>query len=113
MKYDHFLLLMLSHKKASEDLAQLFDMGFDLMGHKYDLSKPLNDILKATIESHYGEQGWEWVSWFTYESDYGQRDWSSESRPKSHGAEDEDGNPICHSFESLWEYLEKQHKLVY
>jgi len=63
-----------------------------------------------------------WVEWFIYESDYGQKDWSElptyrinedgkseliyEKGEIRFGAYDGDGNPICYSYESLWEYLE-------
>jgi hypothetical protein len=46
----------------------------------------------------YGEEGVDWFSWFCYENDYGQGGLE---------AWDENKNPICYSFESLWEYLEK------
>jgi hypothetical protein len=93
------------------------------MEGKYNLTHPFDLMLEASIESHYGKDGWEWVSWFIYESDYAQKDFSSTPtyvmnedgtgslvESSMYGATDENGNPICYSFESLWEYLEKEHK---
>jgi len=123
MTYAHFIQILLAYKKFWEDISSLHDLGFDLMEGKYNLTHPVNLIVHASIESHYGKDGWDWVSWFMYESDFGQKDWSVnnyitkedgnlEKKDSSDmfGAHDEDGNPICYSFESLWEYLEKHHK---
>ena len=126
MTYAHFLQILLAHKKFWEDISSLHDLGFDLMEGKYNLIHPMDLMLGASIESHYGKDGWDWVSWFIYESEYGQKDWSrvdtvetkeDGTREVVHktdevrfGAYDENQNPICYSYESLWEYLEKEHK---
>jgi hypothetical protein len=123
MEHIHFLTLLLGYKKFSEDISSLHDLGFDLMEGKYNLTHPIELMLAASIKSHYGEEGWGWVEWFIYESDYGQKDFSTAPtyrtkedgttevlESKIHGAEDKDGNPICYSYESLWEYLEKEYK---
>jgi len=77
MEHLHFLTLILGYKKFSEDISSLYDLGFDLMEGKYNLTHPVELILKVSIESHYGEGGWGWVEWFIYESDYGQKDFST------------------------------------
>lgn len=119
MLNSHFLKLLLGHKKFSEDISSLYDLGFDLMEGKYDLTHPVEQILEAGIKSHYGDEGWDLVSWFIYESDYGQKDFSTTSTYRTkedgtieltessiYGATDENGSPICYSYESLWEYLQ-------
>jgi hypothetical protein len=124
MTYSQFLQILLSHKKFSEDISSLYDIGFDLMDGKYNLSRPVETMLESSITSVYGNEGWEWVSWFIWESDYGQKDWSQTPtyernedgtgqlvESSIYGARDEDGNPICHSYVSLWEYLETNHKV--
>jgi hypothetical protein len=35
-----------------------------------------------------------------------------EKEKSKYGAHDENGNPICHSIKSTWEYLEKNHRVV-
>ena len=124
MTYSHFIQILLSYKKFSEDISSLYEIGFDLMEGKYKLTTPIEMLLRASIESHYGDQGWDWVSWFIWESDYGQKDFSvtptyltKEDGTNElvastvHGATDENGNPICYSYESLWEYLQENHKI--
>lgn len=124
MEYTYFVQILQNYKKFWEDISSLHDIGFDLMEGKYDLALPLEAIFKASIKSHYGTAGWEWVSWFAFESEFGEKDFSktpnlvkqedgkykSVEKTSKFGAHDEDGNPICYSFESLWEYLEKNHK---
>ena len=126
MTYPHFIQILLAYKKFWEDISSLYDLGFDLMEGKYNLTHPFDLMLEASIESHYGKDGMDWVSWFIHESDYGQRDWSQSDTYETKedgtselvykkgevrfGAHDENGNPICYSYESLWEYLEKEHK---
>jgi hypothetical protein len=126
MTYKHFIQTLLAYKKFWEDISNLYDLGFDLMEGKYNLTHPVGLMIEASIESHYGKDGWDWVSWFIHESEYGQRDWSQSDTYKTNedgtselvykegevrfGAHDENRNPICYSFESLWDYLEKQHK---
>jgi len=127
MEYQHFITLLLSYKKFSEDMRSLYEIGFDLSEGKFNLAHPMELILGAAIQSHYGDQGWDWVSWFIWESDYGTKDWTSEFTYKQNedgtvekvegnsdgfGAHDSDGKPICYSIDSLWEYLEKDCKII-
>ncbi len=129
MEYAQFDTQLIAYRKFHRDISKLHDMGFDFMEGKFQLTSPVDKMLQSTIESHYGEDGWQWVQWFIFESNYGERDWSAAPLYKANedgtleiireegedrfGAYDENGNPICYSNESLWEYLEKNHKLKY
>ena len=122
MTYENFIEQLLAYRKFYRDTSKLYEMGFDFMEGKFKLTKPVDMMLKSCIKSHYGEQGWDWVSWFIYESDWGEKDWGANPTYKRNedgtssiiheagearfGAHDENDNPICYSFESLWEYLE-------
>ncbi len=113
-------------KKISEDCSELYDIGVNIIDGKYSITETAEKILERVFTNEYGEEGWEWVSWFMFESDYGQKDWSSaptytrdengnyqkihEKGEVRFGAHDEKGNPICYSYESLWEYLEANHR---
>ncbi len=120
MEYKEFLTIVMTNKKLGEDLAELHDIGFDFFEGKYQIVGHIERMVDTVIGSHYDKDGVEWVNWFMYENDYGQRDWSSrptvnengelESEPVF-GARDSEGNPICYSYESLWKYLEENHKL--
>lgn len=123
MKYKSFLTLIMTYKKVSEEISELHHIGVDLLEGKYKILEKISDILNTAIEVSYGEGGLDWVNWFIYENEYGQRDWSTaplysedgklikEAGEVRHGAQDENGNPICYSYESLWKYLEKYHKV--
>lgn len=122
MEYNSFLTLIMTYKKVSEEISELYDIGVDLLEGKYKILEKVGDILNEAMKISYGEKGLDWVSWFIFENDYGQKDWSTaplysedgklikEAGEARYGAHDENGNPICYSYESLWEYLEANHK---
>jgi hypothetical protein len=123
MQYSSFLSLIMGFKKISEDCSELHDIGLDVMDGKYKMTETVEKILSGVFTGEYGEEGWEWVSWFIFESDYGRKDWSAspcydsegnllyEKGEVRYGAIGENGNPICYSYESTWEYLEKNHRI--
>lgn len=116
MKYKDFLTLIMTNKKLGEDLSELHDIGFDFFEGKYQIMGHIERIVNTAFGTHYDEDGVEWINWFMYESDYGQKDWSKydDSESKSiYGARDKDGNPICYSYETLWEYVEANHKIIH
>ena len=96
------------------------------MEGKFNMSDPSYNLLKLSLESHYSKEGIDWVEWFIFESDYGDKDWSTlplytqeedgtmtkvlETSNRC-GAHDEEGNPICYSYKSLYKYLLKNHTL--
>lgn len=123
MEYKSFLTLIMTYKKLSEEISELYDIGVDLLEGKYKILEKVGDMLNEAMKISYGEKGLDWVSWFIFENDYGQKDWSKaaplysedgklikEAGEARYGAHDENGNPICYSYESLWEYLEANHK---
>lgn len=97
MTYKQFLTVLLNYKQYNEIISEAHSMGIDLIQGKFSTIDNVEDILEASITSHYGEEGWEWVEWFIWENDYGQKGMEA-----TH-----DGEPICHSFESTYEYLQK------
>lgn len=122
MTYERFLKVILSLQKQDKVLDNLYKNGVDLA----NFTDPYHDIISELLTEIYGEEGYDWFSWFCCESEYGQRDWSkgdsyqmkedgtSELIHKDgevrFGAYDKEGNPICYSHETLWEYLEKEYK---
>jgi hypothetical protein len=102
MTYEQFLKILLNYRSFSENASALYEIGLDLHEGKYSTVAQVEEMLETIIESHYGKEGVDWVVWFIYESDWGEK-----GEPRS-GANDNDGNPICYSFESLYEYLENE-----
>ena len=125
MKLEHFEKLLNEYRKASDMISELYDIGFDLMEGKYKLSDSLYHLFISSLESHYTDDGIDWVTWFIYENDWGEKDWNIMPLYKRnedgitelvmdserHGATDENGNSICHDIPSLWQYIETEHKL--
>lgn len=97
MNYENFLKVTLSLQKQQKIISELYKLNFNLIEFVY----PYEQIISLLIEEIYGEGGVEMFDWFCYENDFGQ---------KGLEAFDKDRNLICHSHESLWEYLEKNKK---
>jgi len=120
MEYEDFLGILMPYKKLMEDFSELYSMGFNFMDGKYKLEDNVAKMFDAALNSHFTEEGIEWIHWFVYENDWGEKDWSiykvynsqgelTDRDPmEAYGAKDENGKPICHSFESTWE-LVKNH----
>lgn len=123
MTYKRFLKVLLGLQKQDRVLESLYKNGVDLA----NFTDPYNVIINELITEIYGEDGYEWFSWYCYENEFGQKDWSTSPSYKMNedgtselineagevrfGAYDAQGNPICYSHQSLWEYLEKNHQV--
>jgi hypothetical protein len=121
MTYEEFLKILMSFKKINEDISELYDIGFDFLEGKYRMSDNVSIMFEAVLESYFTDEGIDWINWFIYENDWGTKDWSKlptfdgvtgkiileEDPVKAYGAKDENGNPICFSFESTYEYVKQ------
>jgi hypothetical protein len=96
MTYENFLKVILRQQVLDRQIDEAYKLKIDLI----EFVDGYHVIISTLIKEIYGEDGYEWYSWFCYENDYGS------GTLKSHEA---DGTPICYSHESLWEYLEKNH----
>jgi hypothetical protein len=60
------------------------------------ISYAINDnIVDALGLEAFGKEGWGWIEWFCWETDFGES--------KDMVATDADKNPICYDVPSLWE----------
>jgi hypothetical protein len=119
MTYENFLKVGLQLQKQDRIINNLYTNSVDLI----EFVDPYHDIINTLIKEIYGDEGVDWFSWFCYESEFGQKDWSTapsyekneegifvkvkETGEVRYGATDKDGNPICYDWKSLWEYLEE------
>lgn len=122
MKYKDFLNLLMTYKKLTEDFRELYAIGFDFMEGRYPLEVNASKIFDTTLDLSFTEEGVDWINWFIYENDWGTKDWSSmkvfdsqgnvidRDPMEAYGARDEDGNPICYSFESTWDVVKNHLK---
>jgi len=120
MEYSKFAEIIMRLKKQGEITSKAYELKIDLI----DFTDDLNRVIDILIREVYGDEGYDWFTWFCYESDFGEKDWSKlpcyksvdgimtkihEAGEVRYGATDENGEPICHSIESTWEYLEKNY----
>jgi len=103
MNYEQFLLILDNYKAYCEVISDAYDVGIDLLEGKFATNSYVEKMLELSITSHYGEMGWDWVSWFIYENDYGHK--GLEAWDVLY-----DGGLICQTHEELHEYLEKNHR---
>ena len=96
MTYENFLKVILRQQVLDRQIDEAYKLKIDLI----EFVDGYHVIISTLIKEIYGEDGYEWYSWFCYENDYGQGTLTSNEA---------DGTPICYSHESLWEYLEKNH----
>lgn len=116
MKYEDFLKMTLQLQKQDQVVSDLYKLKVDLI----DFMDPYHAIIGELLTEIYGKDGYDWFSWFCYESDYGKRDWTLIptmgpdgvviSNPRETGAIDENGDPICYDMKSTWAYLERLRK---
>ena len=102
MEYGDFLKVILGLQQESRVVSDLYDKRVDLI----EFVDPYHSIISTLLRSIYGEKGLDWFQWFCHENDYGQRTWLDSNGEPTSCATDENGEPICYSFESLWEFLE-------
>lgn len=120
MTYEEFLGVLMPYKKLNEDFSELYQMGFDFLEGKYKLEESASKIVDGFLNSHFTEEGIDWINWFMFENEWGTKDWSRlpvldkdgnliiEADPmEAYGAKDENGNPICFSFESTYEFVKQ------
>ena len=121
MTYEEFLGILMPYKKLNDEFSELYQMGFDFLEGKYLLEESISKIVDTALSSHYTVEGVDWINWFMFENEYGQRDWSKlpvydaktgkiieDADPmKAYGAKDENGNPICYSFETTYEFVKQ------
>jgi len=106
MEYKDFLEILMRYKKINEEFSELHKLGFDFLEGKYKLQEQVSEIFNTTIRSHFTKDGVDWIEWFIYENEYGNKLWDKD-KEEGLGAKDENGNHICHSFESTWNFVKQ------
>jgi hypothetical protein len=128
MEYKEFLRVILSYRKLQRNLEELRGIGFNLIDGTFNLAETIDEMLEGALRASYTDEGVDWIMWFIYENEYGEKDWSihpsykrtedgeieltHEAGEVRHGATDENGEPICYSFESTWEFVKQYRKLA-
>jgi hypothetical protein len=102
MEYKDFKKIVNTHKSGMAMISELYDLGFDLMEGKFQLSTIIDKQFDMSLSLVYTDAGIDWVTWFIYDSHYGTKQGITAS---------DTGESICYSVKSLWEYIEKHHTI--
>jgi hypothetical protein len=103
MQYKEFESILELYRKTSVEFSELYNIGFDFYEGKYKLSESFYNIFIKCLGAIYTPEGIEWIDWFVLEAEYGTNGLT---------AFDENGNEICNTIESLYNYVEENHKIV-
>jgi hypothetical protein len=101
MTYKKFVTIVNKLEKQSKILDNLYKNKVNLI----DFSDQYDSIISDLLIEIYGEEGYNWFSWFCYELEFGKK--VSIENPR---AWDKEGIPICYDLYTLWEYLESNRK---
>jgi hypothetical protein len=102
MKLETLTKIIGTLKNQSEVTNQLYRLNVDLV----EFADPYESVITILIKEIYGQEGYDWFSWFCYDCDFG-----SKYSKKNPGAWDKDNNPICYDIKSLWNCLETEYKI--
>lgn len=97
MKYSTFLKIGLGLQKTVDDSRKLYALGIDLIEYE----EPYRSIIEILLEQIYAEEGIDWFEWYCWENDFGRGGLT---------AQDKDKNPICYSWESLYNEMKNHEK---
>jgi hypothetical protein len=95
MTYETFEKLIKDLTKIQERSHQIYQLGLNLM----DYEETYHNIITLLLKETFGEEGWEWVSWYLYER--------KGFDGKILQAWDKDNNEICHNIPSLWKTVQE------
>ena len=83
MKYERFLKIITEIEKQDKLVSALYDLKVDLI----DWTDPYSSIIGELIKEIYGEEGYDWFSWFCYERDFGNEEigaWNENEIGRAH-----------------------------
>jgi hypothetical protein len=96
MEYKKFKEIITSLQESDKRINQANKLKIDLI----DFVDEYHSIITKLFEEVYGKEGYDWISWFCYENNYGQGELKGWDNKK----------PICYDIKSLWEYVESKIK---
>ena len=102
MTRESFNTILNKYKNITEDIDELYEIGFDLVGSKYRISDKVEELFYDSLLSHYTEDGTQWVKWFISENNWGENHYE---------AYDTEHNLIAQTIDTLYDLLEKDYKI--
>ena len=103
MTHEQFYKLALNYQKQTRMIDNAYKTGVDLS----EFCEPYETCISVLIESAFGNAGLNWWNWYCHETDFGTKSYTDADGKPTWGAHDAEGNPICYSWDSLFEELQK------
>ena len=100
MEQSRFNEIIETCNKMSEFIDKLYELKIDIINTP--LFEYFNTMESICIKNEYGDEGYDWFSWFLYEK-------MSSKNPDEMKAWDADGNEICATAEDLYTFLEENY----
>lgn len=100
MKFKEFKKIVELHQETNKMFDALYDLGFDFLENdKFPVWANSDKMFSHLMESHYTDEGLDWINWFIYDNEFG-----------TNGLTAYDNQvPICYDLKSLHECI-KQYK---
>jgi hypothetical protein len=103
MTHEQFLKLALNYQKQRQMIGNAYKTGVDLI----DFCDSYETCISVSIESAFGNAGLNWWNWYCHETDFGKKPYTDSDGKPTWGAHDAEGKPICYSWDSLFDELQK------
>lgn len=100
MNKEQFIKLLNSYDEFNNRVREYYKFGIDLMESQHAISPPVDEMFNSILELHYNEFGIDWINWFIFECEFGERQME---------AWDED-RLICQNIDELYDYIEQYKK---
>lgn len=104
MKFKDFEELLSMYRSTMRSLSDLHDIGFDFYEGKYQLATDVENMFLLSLKTHYKDEGMDWIEWFIFENDFGDRKMEAYEETKK------GKSLICQDTKQLWEYIKKYKK---
>jgi hypothetical protein len=92
MNKQEFIKMINHLQEESDRYSLLYKNGIDVL----NLTEGFHSVITILGESLFSKEGWDWITWFCYETNFGKNNLE---------AWDEHKNPICYDIDSLYEFL--------
>ena len=98
MNKEQFKEIINQLKTISDYADKYYEFGIDLFEGQFPILNPAYKTIDLLLDQIYTQDGHEWIDWFCYENDFGE---------KQMEAYDENGKLICQTIDDLFDYIEQ------
>ena len=100
MTKELFIKILKNYRRVLYKIRELDKVGVNLYESKFGISEDIDRLFIDTMAASYDEFGIDWIEWFVYENEFGEKQLEAKS----------DGVLICQNFEDLYDYIGKYRK---